>query len=85
MGRRSPGTLVIDVKCWVDNVIVERWFRSVKTEYTYINELETPKKLRAGIAYYIAEYNHDRPHQSHGYQVPYEVFNNGKRKLVEAA
>lgn len=70
---------------WVDNVIIERWFRSFKTEYIYINELETPKKLRAGIAYYIAEYNHDRPHQSLAYQVPYEVFNNGKTKLVEAA
>lgn len=70
---------------WVDNVIIERWFRSFKTEYIYINELETPKKLRAGINYYIAEYNHDRPHQSHGYQVPYEVFTNGKREPVMAA
>ena len=70
---------------WVDNVIIERWFRSFKTEYIYINELETPKKLRAGIGCYIAEYNHDRPHQSHGYKVPYEVFNNGKREPVMAA
>lgn len=70
---------------WVDNVIIERWFRSFKTEYIYINELETPKKLKAGIGCYIAEYNHDRPHQSHGYKVPYEVFNNGKGKSVMAA
>lgn len=70
---------------WVDNVIIERWFRSLKTEYIYTNELETPRKLRAGIAGYVVEYNHERPHQSHGYQVPYEVFNNGKRATVKAA
>jgi putative transposase len=70
---------------WVDNVIIERWFRSFKTEYIYINELETPKKLRAGISYYIAEYNYDRPHQSHGYKVPYQVYSNYKRESVVAA
>lgn len=71
---------------WVDNVIIERWFRSLKTEYVYINELETPRKLRVGIAGYIAEYNHERPHQSHDYKVPVEIFNNGqKRILLKAA
>lgn len=71
---------------WVDNVIIERWFRSLKVEYVYINELETPRKLRIGIAGYIDEYNHERPHQSHGYKVPFEIFNNGqKRILLKAA
>lgn len=31
---------------WVDNVIIERWFRSLKCDYIYINEYETPKELR---------------------------------------
>lgn len=70
---------------WVDNVIIERWFRSLKTEYIYIHELETPKKLRAGIADYISEYNYERPHQSHGYRVPYEVFSSRKGIPVKAA
>jgi len=71
---------------WVDNVIIERWFRSLKVEYVYINELETPRKLRIGIAGYIDEYNYERPHQSHGYKVPFEIFNNGqKRILLKAA
>jgi len=70
---------------WVDNVIIERWFRSLKTEYIYANELETPRKLRVGIAGYINEYNHERPHQSHGYKVPYDVFNNGLKKASSKA
>ena len=67
---------------WVDNVIIERWFRSLKIEYVYINELETPRKLRIGITGYIDEYNHERPHQSHGYKVPFEIYNNGQKRVV---
>ena len=70
---------------WVDNVIIERWFRSLKIEYVYINELETPRKLRVGIAGYIAEYNHERPHQSHDYKVPYEIFKNGQKRIMSKA
>lgn len=47
---------------WVDNVIIERWFRSLKTENIYITEYTAPRALRAGISAYITEYNHDRPH-----------------------
>ena len=59
---------------WVDNVIIECWFRSLKTEYIYINEITTPKELRSGVGSYIYEYNYQRPHQSHDYKTPYEVF-----------
>lgn len=52
---------------WVDNVIIERWFRSLKTEQIYPYEYLTPRALRVGIREYIEEYNTDRPHQSHGY------------------
>jgi len=47
---------------WVDNVIIERWFRSLKTEEIYINEYKSPKELRRGIHKYIETYNHERPH-----------------------
>ncbi len=59
---------------WVDNVIIERWFRSLKTEYVYINEYNSPKELRAGIRDYITAYNGLRPHQSHGYATPEQVY-----------
>lgn len=59
---------------WVDNVIIERWFRSLKTEWVYINEYNSPRELRAGIREYIADYNDLRPHQSHGYDTPATVY-----------
>lgn len=59
---------------WVDNVIIERWFRSLKTENIYINEYNTPRKLRAGIDAYITEYNHERPHETFDYATPIEIY-----------
>jgi putative transposase len=59
---------------WVDNVMIERWFRSLKTEYVYINEYNSPKELRAGIRDYVTDYNGLRPHQSHGYATPEQVY-----------
>jgi putative transposase len=55
---------------WVDNVIIERWFRSLKVEYVYINEYNSPRELRAGIKDYISDYNGLRPHQSLDYETP---------------
>jgi putative transposase len=59
---------------WVDNVIIERWFRSLKVEYVYINEYSSPNELRAGVSRYIEEYNDLRPHQSLEYQTPSETY-----------
>jgi len=59
---------------WVDNVIIERWFRSLKYDNIYINEYNSPKELRGGIASYIKEYNYDRPHQSHDNAVPAQIY-----------
>ncbi len=59
---------------WVDNVIIERWFRSLKTEYVYINEYDSPKALRHGIRDYVADYNGLRPHQSLDYATPEHVY-----------
>jgi putative transposase len=59
---------------WVDNVVIERWFRSFKTEWLYVNEIASPRELRAGIANYVREYNEDRPHQTHDYRTPKTVY-----------
>lgn len=61
---------------WVDNVIIERWFRSLKVEYVYINEYTSPRELRNGISKYVEEYNHIRPHQSHEYRTPAQIYGN---------
>jgi putative transposase len=59
---------------WVDNVIIERWFRSLKTEYIYINEHNSPRELRSGIEEYIRDYNALRPHQNLDYETPAAVY-----------
>jgi putative transposase len=59
---------------WMDNVVIERWFRSLKTEYVYINEYGSPRELRAGIAEYARAYNSRRPYQSLDYKTPEDVY-----------
>ena len=59
---------------WIDNVIIERWSGSLKTENIYINEYNSPRELRHGVADYIYEYNHERPHTSVGDMRPAQAF-----------
>jgi putative transposase len=59
---------------WVDNVIIERWFRSLKCEDIYINEYNSPRDLRRGINKYVKEYNEERPHQNLSNKYPRDVF-----------
>jgi len=54
----------------LDNVFIERLWRSLKYEYVYLNVPETGKKLYEGTANYFNFYNNERPHQSLGYQTP---------------
>ena len=62
---------------WVDNVIIERWFRSLKTEKLRMSEYETPVELRREIADYVGRYNDVRPHQSLGNDRPSEWYHSG--------
>jgi putative transposase len=59
---------------WVDNVIIERWFRSLKVENIYINEYISPRDLGYGIGDYVEHYNYIRPHQSLHDATPAFVF-----------
>lgn len=59
---------------WADNIMIERWFRSLKTEQLYPNEYRNPRELRVLVNRYIEEYNTARPHESLGYQVPDKVY-----------
>jgi putative transposase len=60
---------------WVDNVIIERWFRTLKCEYIYINEYVSPRELRVGIAEFVRIYNTERPHTFHGGRTPAGFYN----------
>ena len=59
---------------WVDNVIIERWFRSLKCEYIYVKDFDTPRELRLGLKEYINFYNVARPHQSLSGRTPLVVY-----------
>ncbi|MFI3251030.1 MAG: IS3 family transposase, partial [Eubacteriales bacterium] len=59
---------------WADNIMIERWFRSLKVENIYTNEYLTPRSLRQGISAYIEQYNTVRPHEALGYKTPARVF-----------
>lgn len=67
----------------LDNIITERFFRTIKYEEIYINEYPTPKLLSQAIQRFIRKYNETRPHQSLGYRAPNEV--SKRRPTYEAA
>lgn len=54
----------------LDNVWIERFWRTIKREYVYLNPESTVRALRNGIRKYIDYYNNRRCHQGLGHQVP---------------
>jgi putative transposase len=67
---------------WVDNVFIERLWRSVKYENIYLTEYPTVVALRHGLKEYFRFYNDERPHQSMDALTPSEVY---KGLLKQAA
>lgn len=60
--------------CWLDNVIIERFWRSIKYEDIYLRSYENGWELERGIKSYMMHYNYDRPHQSLEGATPEEVY-----------
>ena len=58
----------------LDNIFVERLWRTVKYEYVYLQDWSTLQDARSGLAYFFDRYNHRRLHQSLGYQTPASVY-----------
>jgi putative transposase len=63
----------------LDNVFVERLWRSVKYEDIYIKDYETVPELVQGLTAYFQFYDEERPHQSLAYQTPGEVYRAGTK------
>jgi putative transposase len=59
---------------WVDNVFVERLWRTVKYEDVYLRAYETPVELRTGLARYFEFYNSRRRHSALGRRTPDAVY-----------
>jgi putative transposase len=64
----------------LDNVFVERLWRSVKYEDVYLRGYESVPELERGLAAYLRFYNTERPHQSLDYRTPAEVHAGQRRK-----
>jgi putative transposase len=58
----------------LDNIFVERLWRSVKYEEVFLHEYATPREARQGLARYFDFYNHERPHQALNYRTPAQVY-----------
>jgi putative transposase len=58
----------------LDNVFVERLWRSLKYEEVYLKAHENVSELECGVSNWLRFYNHERPHQSLGYRTPAEVY-----------
>ena len=59
---------------WADNVIIERWFRTLKYEHIYVLEHENFQEAYQGIKVYINYYNYQRLHSSLQYHTPSEIY-----------
>jgi putative transposase len=69
---------------WMDNVFIERLWRSLKHEEVYLKGYADGSEAKAGIASWIAFYNIRRPHQVLGNRAPMAVWRHGTTGLLAA-
>jgi putative transposase len=70
---------------YLDNIFVERLWRSIKYEEVYLKAYQSVAEARAGINAYLEFYNRQRPHQALGYRTPAEMYQNGQEEKKAAA
>ncbi len=70
---------------WIDNRMIERLWRSLKYECVYLNAFETGSEARIGIGKWLAYYNAERPHSTHGLLTPDEAYESERAEERKAA
>jgi putative transposase len=70
---------------WMDNVFIERLWRSLKHEDVYLKGYADGREAKAGIGEWIRFYNETRLHQALGYRAPMTIWHNGIAALGEKA
>jgi putative transposase len=60
----------------MDNIFIERLWRSLKYEEVYIRAYASIAEAKAGTGAWLRFYNDERQHQSHGYRTPRAVYEN---------
>ena len=58
----------------IDNIVIERFFRTLKYNCIFINDFRNIKELKDGISNYMDKYNNQRFHSSIGYKKPMNVY-----------
>ena len=66
---------------WMDNVFVERLWRSLKYEEVYLHGYEMVADARAGIGAWLRFYNAARLHQALDYRTPTAVYETARRPV----
>ena len=66
----------------IDNIAIERFFRTLKYDEIYLNEYQDAKELKRGVARFIEFYNFRRFHSSLGYKKPMNVYLERMKKEV---
>jgi putative transposase len=61
----------------MDNIFVERLWRSLKYEEVYLNAYTSVAEAKAGIGAWLNFYNEERQHQSLGYRTPRQIYDEG--------
>ena len=69
---------------WMDNVFIERLWRSLKYECIYLHAFETGSELRAGLSRWISYYNARRPHSTLAGRTPDEAYETGLMERLAA-
>lgn len=59
---------------WIDNRMIERLWRSLKYECVYLHAFEKGSEAKTGIGKWLAYYNAERPHSTHGILTPNEAY-----------
>lgn len=70
---------------WMDNVFIERLWRSLKYECVYLNAFESGKQAKEKISDWIQHYNENRPHSTFYGSTPSEIYNGLVKKECLAA
>ena len=73
--RRAGVRISMDGKGrYLDNIFIERLWRTLKYECVYLHAWETGSEARAGLRNWFDFYNRKRPHSAHGGQPPAVVY-----------
>ena len=60
----------------LDNIYIERLWRTVKRDYVYLNPADNGRELYTGLKHFFEEYNYRKYHQGIGRRIPHDLFSN---------